>query len=188
MFAKSGTGFTPYWTCDNCDPVFPGNIASDFIDAVGGFNGTSFRPLVVSGTSQYIKVGDRFFNPAAFLPPPVGADALDNPNLARRNILTGPGTWGVNLGLRKTFKLTETARLEIGADLNNAFNHPLRSPNDLNFANLGSFVLEVDQVTGKLLPITNISPNEDFGRIQTSFNQDGIDNRRTIRLRGRFSF
>ena len=188
MFAKSGTGFTPFWTCDNCDPVFPGNIASEFIDAVGGFNGTSFRPIVVSGTNQYVKVGDQFFNPAAFLPPPVGADALDNPNLARRNILTGPGTWGVNLGLRKFFRLTETARLEIGVDLNNAFNHPLRSPNDLNFAELGAFTLEVDQVTGKLLPITEFERNEDFGRIQTSFNQDGIDNRRTVRLRLRLSF
>jgi hypothetical protein len=108
--------------------------------------------------------------------------------VARRNSLTGPGTWGVNLGLRKFFKLTETARLEIGADLNNAFNHPLRSPNDLNFARLGSFVLEVDQATGKLLPITNFERDEDFGRIRTSFNQDGIENRRTVRLRLRLSF
>ncbi|HUS09261.1 MAG TPA: hypothetical protein VMZ30_02255, partial [Pyrinomonadaceae bacterium] len=188
MFAKSGTGFTPFWTCDNCDPIFPGNIGSEFIDAVGGFNQTSFRPLVVSRVSQYVKVGDQFFNPAAFLPPPIGADVLDNPNLARRNVLTGPSTWGVNLGLRKFFKITETARLEVGADLNNAFNHPLRSPNDLNFANLGTFFLDVDPVTAELLPITNVEPNEDFGRIRTSFNQDGIDNRRTVRLRVRLSF
>jgi len=188
MFAKSGTGFTPFWECDTCDPIWPGNIASEFIDAVGGFNQSSFRPLVVSGTNQYIKVGDQFFNPEAFLPPSVGSDALDNPAVARRNSLTGPGTWGVNLGLRKFFKLTETARLEIGADLNNAFNHPLRSPNDLNFARLGSFVLEVDQTTGKLLPITNFERDENFGRIRTSFNQDGIDNRRTVRLRLRLSF
>jgi carboxypeptidase family protein len=188
MFAKSGTGFTPYWGCDNCDPIFPGNIGSEFIDAVGGFNGTSFRPLVVSGTSQYLKQGDRFFNPAAFAPPPVGADALDNPNLARRNILTGPGTWGVNLGIRKFFKFSETMRLEVGADFNNVFNHPLRSPNDLNFANLGTFSLDVDPVTARLLPITTVDPNPDFGRINTSFNQEGIDNRRLIRLKLRFSF
>ncbi|HEV2826855.1 MAG TPA: carboxypeptidase-like regulatory domain-containing protein [Pyrinomonadaceae bacterium] len=188
MFAKSGTGFTPFWSCDNCDPIFPGNIGSEFVDAVGGFNQPTFRPLVVSGVSQYVKVGDQFFNAQAFLPPPIGADALDNPDLARRNILTGPSTWGVNLGLRKFFKITETARLEVGADLNNAFNHPLRSPNDLNFAELGSFSLDVDQTTGQLLPITNIERNDDFGRIRTSFNQDGIDNRRTVRLRVRLSF
>jgi hypothetical protein len=187
MFAKSGTGFTPYWECDNCDPVFPGNVASEFLDAVGGFNGTSFRPLVLSG-KQYIKQGDQFFNPAAFAPPPVGADALDNPNVARRNILTGPGTWGVNLGIRKFFKFTDTTRLEVGADFNNVFNHPLRSPTDMYFANLGFFDLDVDQTTGRLLPITNITPNEDFGRINTSFNQEGIDNRRLIRLRLRLTF
>jgi len=188
MFAKSGTGFTPFWFCDNCDPIFPGNIGSEFIDAVGGFGGTSFRPLVISGTSQYVKQGDQFFNPAAFVPPPIGADALDNPNLARRNILTGPGTWGVNLGIRKFFKFSETMRLEVGADLNNVFNHPLPSPTDQYFAELGTFSLDVDQTTGRLLPITNIQRNEDFGRIRTSFNQEGIDNRRLIRLKLRLSF
>jgi len=188
MFAKTGTYFTPYWTCDNCDPVFPGNIGSEFLDAVGGFNGTSFRPLVVSGQSPYVKVGDQFFNPGAFAPPTVGADALDNPNVAKRNILTGPGSWGVNLGLHKFFKFNETTQLEVGADLNNAFNHPLRSPADINFANLGTFFLDVDPATGRLLPITNVEPNPDYGRITTSTTQEGIDNRRTIRLRLRLSF
>lgn len=187
MFAKSGTGFTPYWFCGNCDPIFPGNIGSEFIDAIGGFGGTTFRPLVLSG-DQYLKQGDQFFNAAAFAPPPVGADALDNPAIAKRNILTGPGTWGVNLGIRKFFKFNETMRLEIGADFNNVFNHPLRSPNDQYFAELGTFFLDVDQTTGRLLPITNIEPNADFGRINNSFNQEGIDNRRLIRLKLRFSF
>ena len=188
MFAKNGTGFTPYWTCDNCDPVFPGNIGSEFLDAVGGFNGTSFRPIVVSGASPYVKQGDQFFNPAAFALPTVGADALDNSSLAKRNILTGPGTWGVNLGVHKVFKITETVQLEVGADLNNAFNHPLRSPADINFANLGTFFLDVNPATGRLLPITRFDPNPDFGRITTSVTQEGIDNRRTIRLRARLTF
>ncbi|MFL6208646.1 MAG: carboxypeptidase regulatory-like domain-containing protein [Pyrinomonadaceae bacterium] len=188
MFAKSGTGFTPYWTCANCDPVFPGNIGSDFLDAVGGFNGTSFRPVLNSSTSPYLKSGDQFFNPAAFGLPTVGADLLSNANLVKRNVLTGPGTWGVNLGLRKNFSVTERLRLEVGADMNNAFNHPLRSPSDINFANLGEFSLDVDPATGRLLPITRFDPNPDFGRIVDSFTQEGIDNRRTIRLRLRFSF
>jgi hypothetical protein len=187
MFAKSGTGFTPYWECGNCDPVFPGNIGSEFLDAVGGFNGTSFRPVVLSA-NQYIKKGDQFFNPAAFGPPTVGADALDNPNLARRNILTGPGTWGVNLGLHKFFKIKENVQLEVGADFDNVFNHPLRSPADINFAHLGVFFLDVDPVTAKLLPITRFDPDPDFGRTVQSFTQEGIDNRRTIRLRLRLSF
>jgi hypothetical protein len=187
MFAKSGTGFTPYWECGNCDPVFPGNIGSEFLDAVGGFNGTSFRPIVLSG-SPYIKKGDQFFNPAAFGPPTVGADTLDNPNLARRNILTGPGTWGVNLGLRKFFHIKENTQLEVGADFDNVFNHPLRSPADINFAHLGVFFLDVDPATGKLLPITRFDPDPDFGRTVQSFTQEGIDNRRSIRLRVRLTF
>jgi hypothetical protein len=138
--------------------------------------------------SPYAKQGDQFFSAAAFAPPPVGADALDNPSLAKRNILTGPGSWGVNLGLHKFFKLTETTQLEIGADLNNAFNHPLRSPADINFANLGTFFLDVDPATGRLLPITRFDPNPDYGRTNTSFTQEGIDNRRTIRLRLRLTF
>src|SRR5215813_12881450 len=186
MFAKSGTGFTPYWECGNCDPVFPGNIGSEFLDAVGGFNGTSFRPTVLNA-NQYIKQGDQFFNPAAFGPPTVGADTLDNPNLARRNILTGPGTWGVNLGLHKFFHIKENTQLEVGADFDNVFNHPLRSPADINFANLGAFFLDVDPATGRLLPITRFDPNPDFGRTVQSFTQEGIDNRRAIRLRLRLS-
>ncbi|MDQ3652800.1 MAG: TonB-dependent receptor, partial [Acidobacteriota bacterium] len=187
MFAKSGTGFTPFYTCDNCAPVFPGNIASSFIDAVGAFAGTSFRPVVKTDVNPYLNSGDQFFNPAAFAPPPVGADALDNPNIARRNSLTGPGTWGVNLGVRKLFPITETVRLDVGADLNNAFNHPLESPTDLQFANLGTLSMGVDPATRRPF-IASVAPNPDFGRIRTSFNQESIDNRRLIRLRLRLTF
>ncbi|HEX7317581.1 MAG TPA: TonB-dependent receptor [Pyrinomonadaceae bacterium] len=188
MFAKSGTGFTPYYSCGNCGPAFPGNIASSFIDAVGAFNGTSFRPILVSGADPQLRQGDRFFNAAAFAPPTVGADALDNPNVAKRNSLTGPGTWGTNLGVRKFFNLTETMKLDVGADLNNAFNHPLTSPTDLNFANIGVFFIDVDPTTRRIKPITRVDPNLNFGRIRTSFNQEGIDNRRLVRLKLRLTF
>jgi len=193
MFAKSGTGFTPFWECGNCDPIFPGNIASDSLDAVGGFgNYLSYRPLQVGSASPYGGPGGAFFNPAAFGVPTVGADLLDNPNVIRRNSLTGPSTWGANLGLRKRFHFNERTSLEIGADFNNVFNHPLRSPTDgdaaFNFTHLGVFFLDVDPVTGKLLPITNIEPDPEFGQLKQSYTDEGIDNRRTIRLRVRFSF
>ena len=190
MFAKTGTGFTPFWTCANCGPAYPGNTGSSFIDAVGAFNGTSFRPIVVSGVDAQLRQGDRFFNPAAFAPPPVGADLLDNTNIAKRNALTGPGTWGTNLGVRKFFRITETMKLDVGADLNNAFNHPLTSPTDLQFANLGSFNIQVDPATRQIKPIV-LGPNDrnaNFGRIRTSFNQEGIDNRRLVRLKLRLTF
>src|SRR5262249_32075915 len=47
MLIKSGSGFTPYWICDNCGPASPGNIGSTFLDALGDFNGNSYRPLVI---------------------------------------------------------------------------------------------------------------------------------------------
>jgi hypothetical protein len=194
LFAKSGTGFTPFWDCGNCDPIFPGNIASDSLDAVGGFaNYLSYRPLLNGSVSPYGGNGT-FFNAAAFGPPTIGADLLDNPNVVRRNSLIGPGTWGANLGLRKTFRITERARLEVGADFNNVFNHPLTSPTDpdaaFEFTHIGTFFLEVDPVTAKLKPIVvdpaDLNPN--FGVLNRSFTDEGIDNRRTIRLRLRFTF
>jgi hypothetical protein len=199
MFAKSGTGFTPFWLCDDCgvnsSPITPGNVGVSSIDAVGDFNNESFRPLVLSSNFNQ-KSGDRIWNPDAFGPPSVGADLFTNPQVAKRNMLWGPGTWGVNLGVHKDFHLGERIVAQLGADVDNIFNHPLLSPNsDVgggggSFALLGSFNLRVDQTTGNLLPIqeADISRNADFGRLISSFTQEGIDNRRTIRLRLRITF
>jgi hypothetical protein len=187
MFAKSGTGFTPFWECEFCDPVWPGNLGSEFIDAVGGFNQSSFRPLVVGDPNSGRQPGFQW-NPSAFAVPTVGADVLDNPKVAKRNFLTGPGTWGVNLGIRKDFRIRERVKMQFNAVFDNIFNHPLLSPNDINFASLGSFSVDVDPNTGKLLPITNITPNEKFGLLSSSFSQENVDNRRSIRLALRLTF
>jgi hypothetical protein len=188
MFAKSGTGFTPFWLCNNCDPVFPGNIASGFVDALGDFTGPTFRP-VVTGDPYGNLAADRFFNSAAFGPPPTGADVFDNPNVAKRNSLKGPGTWGVNLGLRKYFKFSERTRLEVGADFNNVFNHPLLSPLNLAFANLGDFAVSLNPVSHQPEILEgNINRNPNFARNNASFTQEGIDNRRSVRLRLRLTF
>ena len=185
MFIKSGTGFTPFWSCDNCGPAYPGNVASGSIDATGGFNGTSFRPIV-SGTPNVVS-GDRIFNPDAFSPPPFGAGALDDPNIAKRNILRGPGTYGINLGVRKVFRLGERLRADLGADFNNLFNHPLKSPNSFDIGNLGSFTIKVDRQS--LQPsVASTIRNPDFGRLLTSYTQEGIDSRRTVRLKLRVTF
>ena len=187
LFAKSGTGFTPFWTCNNCDPVFPGNVASGFVDALGDFSATSFRP-VVSGNPLAGVSGDRFFNSDAFGPPPTGADLFDNPNVAKRNSLIGPGTWGVNLGVRKYFKFNEKTRLEVGADFNNVFNHPLLSPLNLGFANLGDFDISLDAAGNPVILPENVNRNPNFARNNASFTQEGIDNRRSVRLRLRLTF
>jgi hypothetical protein len=188
MFAKSGTGFTPYWTCNNCDPVFPGNVGSEFIDALGDFNvGTSFRPRVTGNPYAGLS-GDRVFNPSAFTVPTTGADFLDNPDVAKRNFLVGPGTWGANLGVRKSFRITENTKLEIGADFNNVFNHPLQSPLTSDISNLGDFDISLDAQRRPVILPENVFPNPNFGRTNLSFSQEGIDNRRSIRLKARFTF
>jgi len=190
MFAKSGTGFTPFWICDNCGPVYPGNIASGFVDAVGDFNfGPNFRPLVTGNPYQGVS-GDQTFNRAAFGLPPTGADVFDNPAVAKRNFLIGPSTWGANLGLRKYFRFSETTRLEVGADFNNVFNHPLLSPVNSGFANLGNFLISLNAAGQPTIinDADHVFPNSDFGRKNLSVSQEGIDNRRSIRLKLRFTF
>ncbi len=188
MFAKSGFGFTPFWECGNCSPAFPGNIGSSSIDANGGFVSTSFRPIVTGDPHQ--RTGDRLFDPNAFGPPPVGADLFDNPNVAKRNLLNGPGAWGANLGLTKSFAIGERVRLRVGAQFDNVFNHPLRLPSSdvaPSIARLGTFNIRVNPAN-KRVEIASLDPNLDFGRFFDSFNQEGIDNRRTIRITLRLTF
>jgi hypothetical protein len=194
MFAKSGTGFTPFWICDDCDPVEPGNVAVGSVDPVGDFNcEPCFRPVVLTNTYNQ-RNGDYMWNDNAFGPPPAGADLFSNPNVATRNMLWGPGTWGLNLGAHKFFSFGERVKAELGADIDNLFNHPLLSP-DLNygggggpFAEVGDFNLQVNQTTGQLLPITQFNRNPLFGQLTNSFSQEGIDSRRAVRLRLRITF
>lgn len=187
MFAKSGTGFTPFWACNNCSPIFPGNIASGFVDAIGDFSGPTFRPRV-SGNPYAGVSGDRFFNPDAFTVPTTGADVFDNPDVAKRNSLVGPGTWGVNLGLRKFFRFSETTKLEVGVDFNNVFNHPLLSPLDTQFGRLGDFDISLNSSGQVVIRPEDVNRNQNFGRNNNSFTQEGIDNRRSVRAKLRLTF
>jgi hypothetical protein len=204
MFAKSGTGFTPFWICDNCNPIEPGNIGISSVDAVGDF-GTepSYRPTIVSNDFGK-KTGDSIWNAAALGLPSVGADVFSNPANAKRNLLWGPGTWGVNLGVHKDFHFGERVAVQLGADVDNVFNHPLFSPNQNDgggggsFALLGDFNIRVNPNTGALVPIgqdylgvshpEDIIRNPDFGRLISSYSQEGVDSRRTVRLRLRITF
>jgi len=206
MFAKSGTAFTPYWTCDNCGNgarmVGPGNIASESIDALGDFNDfIGYRPMIVGNYKQ--RVNDQVFNPDAFAPPPMGADVFTNPAVARKNLLWGPGAWGVNFGLHKDFKFGERVTASFGADFDNIFNHPIRMPNqdfgDGSFSYLGGFNIKIDPTTlqpalqtgadcGNDPGVLCLNTNSDFARLFSTFPQEGVDSRRTIRLRLRVTF
>jgi carboxypeptidase family protein/TonB-dependent receptor-like protein len=198
MFAKTGNAFTPFWTCDNCQngSTLPGNIAVTSVTAVGDFaDYITYRPLVVGNYKHH--VGDQLFDPNAFAPPTMGSDVFTNPAVAQRNILWGPGAWGVNLGLHKDFHFGERVIANLGADVDNIFNHPLRAPNEDfaggggSFAYLGGFNIHVDpntlQLVGPTVP-DDITPNSDFGRAYSTFSQEGVDSRRTIRLRLRITF
>ena len=199
MFAKSGTGFTPFWICDDCNPVEPGNIGISSVDAVGDFNAEpSYRPTILSNDYNK-KTGGSIWNAAAFGLPSVGADVFSNPANAKRNLLWGPSTWGVNLGVHKDFHFGERWTAQLGADVDNIFNHPLFSPDSDagggggTFALLGDFNIRVNPANGQLLPIgqghpEDINLNPDFGRLISSFSQEGIDSRRTVRLRLRITF
>jgi hypothetical protein len=206
MFAKSGTAFTPYWTCDNCGNgarmVGPGNIASESIDALGDFNDfIGYRPMIVGDYKQH--VGDQVFNPDAFAPPPMGGDVFTNSAIARKNLLWGPGGWGVNFGLHKDFHVGERVTATLGADFDNIFNHPIRMPNqdfgDSSFSYLGGFNIKVDPNTLQPALQTGadcgnpdgqlcLNVNSDFARLFSTFPQEGVDSRRTIRLRLRVTF
>jgi hypothetical protein len=164
------------------------------VSALGDFNDfIGYRPLI-TGTFNH-RTGDQYFDPNAFAPPPMGADVFNNPAIARKNILRGPGAWGVNFGLHKDFKLGERVTAALGADVDNIFNHPIRMPDldfaDSNFSNLGTFNIAIDPNTQ--LPVLagvvrNNDPVTGFGHASSTFSQEGIDSRRTVRLRLRISF
>ncbi|MBZ5685607.1 MAG: carboxypeptidase regulatory-like domain-containing protein [Acidobacteriia bacterium] len=205
MFAKTGTSFTPFWTCDNCGngSTLPGNIAVTSVTAVGDFSDfITYRPLVTGNYNH--QVGDQLFDPSAFAAPTMGSDVFTNSQVAKRNILLGPGAWGVNLGLHKEFHLGERVVASLGADFNNLFNHPLRAPNaDFaggggTFAYLGGFNIGINPSTfapelkmnaDRTGPADDrFNPNPDFGRAFETFPQEGVDSRRTVRLRLRITF
>ena len=82
MFAKTGTGFTPFWICDNCGPALPGNIGVTSLDAVGDFNAEpSYRPVVLNNSFNH-KNGDQIWNPNSLGLPTVGTDVFSNPQVA----------------------------------------------------------------------------------------------------------
>jgi hypothetical protein len=176
MFAKSGTRYTPYWDCNDCDPIEPGNIGSTSIDAVGDFGFPDFRPTTASHNFYTHQSGSNavIWNATAFGLPSIGSDLFSNPAAANRSFLLGPSVWGVNLGIHKNFKVTERFSANLGVDVDNLFNHPLLAPDFSDggggcgagcFANVGDFTLDVDHLNPPapgqqpaLVPLTAANP------------------------------
>jgi hypothetical protein len=93
--------------------------------------------------------------------------------------------------LHKNFKIGERVTATLGADFDNIFNHPIKMPNldfaDSSFSNLGGFLIQVDPNTRRPM-LASLDRNPDFGKPFSTFPQEGIDSRRTTRLRLRITF
>jgi hypothetical protein len=100
---------------------FPINVLlpSSYV-APDGNSGTQ-RPDLVPGVPLTPPGGrniNHWINPAAFATPT--GEFGDAP----RNLFRGPGTWQIDMGLAKTFAVTERAHLEFRSEFYNIFNHP----------------------------------------------------------------
>ena len=140
---------------------FPVNVLmpSSYV-ALDGASGTQ-RPDLISGVSLTPPGGrsaTRWINPAAFAAP------AGEFGTAPRDLLRGPGTWQVDLGLFKHISLTERASLEFRSELFNIFNHPQLGPpqstfNASNTTGFGSIIGAVNTTT-PISPVGSGTPRE----------------------------
>jgi hypothetical protein len=100
---------------------FPVNVLlPSSYTAPDGATGTE-RPDRIPGISLTPPGGRtvaEWINPAAFALP------AGEFGTAPRNLVSGPGTWQIDMGAGKTFPLSERGRLEFRAEAYNIFNHP----------------------------------------------------------------
>jgi hypothetical protein len=116
------------------------------------------RPDLVPGVSLTPPGGRNiaeWINPAAFAAP------AGEFGTAPRDLLRGPGTWQVDLGLSKRIPLTERASLEFRSEFFNIFNHPQLGPpqstfNPANTTGFGSIITTLNLNTAIVNPITPV--------------------------------
>jgi Carboxypeptidase regulatory-like domain len=137
---------------------FPVNVLlPSSYTAPDGNSGTQ-RPDLVRGVSLTPPGGRtiaHWINPAAFALP--AGEFGDAP----RNLLRGPGTWQIDMGVAKTFPIRERAQLEFRSEFYNIFNHPqLGQPqasfNPANTSGFGSIINTVNLNTAIVSPITPV--------------------------------
>ena len=121
------------------------------------------RADTVPGASPYQGQSiQQWINPAAFVDP---ANNIGRFGDSQNGAVQGPATKAVSLSLLKRFTITESTRLEIGAQVANVFNHP-------NYAPPGNL---------------NTSVPAGFGQITSLQSAEGAGPRQ-IQLTGRFTF
>ena len=137
---------------------FPVNVLmpSNYTAPDGG-SGTE-RPDLVPGVSLTPPGGKKvaeWINPAAFATP------AGEFGTAPRDLVRGPGTWQVDLGIAKHIPLTERASLEFRSEFFNIFNHSQLGPpqstfNPANITGFGSIITTVNLNTSIISPITPV--------------------------------
>jgi hypothetical protein len=90
------------------------------------FNSTGGRADTVSGVSTTAgqSIG-QWINPAAFVSPP---NAIGRFGDSSAGNVVGPGTDAVSMSLIKSIQIRESARIQVGAQVANLFNHPNFAP------------------------------------------------------------
>jgi hypothetical protein len=105
---------------------FPVNVLTT-LDGPDGNQAGIQRPLLTGQplTPPGGRTIAQWFNPAAFEIPSL--DSAGNASVfgnAPRDLLSGPGTWQVDVGAGKTIPLREHGKIEFRAEFYNVFNHP----------------------------------------------------------------
>ncbi len=147
---------------------FPVNVLlPSSYTALDGASGT-LRPDLVPGVSLTPPGGKtiaEWINPAAFAAPPtvtLGTETLGTEfGTAPRDLVRGPGTWQIDMGLAKHIPLTERVGMQFRAEFFNIFNHPqLGQPqstfNPANTTGFGSIITTVNLNTSIVNPITPV--------------------------------
>ena len=97
------------------------------------------RPDINSGVSLYptTQTWSKWLNPGAFSVPGDNIGRFCNAPVGN---IVGPGTQAVSASVTKSIKLTESMRLQVGAQAANLFNHPNYAPPNTSFntANFGT--------------------------------------------------
>lgn len=93
------------------------------------FRGVQARPDRFGDGNLENPTADQYYDRSAFGPAPAGAGRMGN---AGAGILEGPGQATAAVGLAKTFRLSETARLRLESTFTNVTNHPNFAPPNVN--------------------------------------------------------
>jgi hypothetical protein len=106
--------------------------------------GTILRPDLSGNPIPANQTSGAYYNLSAFAPTPAGAGRIGDAGVGT---LEGPGTIAVNVGLSKTFLLTERFKLRFESTFTNVLNHTNFAPPATNVSNAATFgVLQTAQI------------------------------------------